>query len=82
MNPRPSSLPRTAATRPVLPSGGRAVSTLSRGGAGGAHGEGVANSTSSPIHSASGRLIISRAYAPPAKRHRTRGADLKVEKEL
>lgn len=81
-NPRRSSLPCAAATRPASCGGERAVSTNSRGGAGGAQGEGVALRAPSLISPMSGRLIISRAYVSPAKRFRNSGADLKMEKEL
>lgn len=83
MNPRPSSLRKTAATRPAcLSVGGRAVSTNSRGGAGGAQGEGAAVAaapSTDPSHHT--RNTLSRADALPAKRLRTRGAAIKTEKE-
>lgn len=52
---------------------------ISRGGAGGAQGEGVAVRASSP--SPSSRDTLSRAYALPAKQPRNRMAELHMEKE-
>ena len=66
-----------AATGPVF---GRAP-FLSRGGAGGAQGEGVSVIASSPFIPATARLTLSRAYASPAKRRRINGAEPQTEKE-
>lgn len=66
-----------AATGPVF---GRAP-FLSRGGAGGAQGEGVTITASSPFIPATACLHLSRAYVSPAKRLRIHGAEPQTEKE-